>query len=144
MNNNKKTNKREDDRWVDVHNDALMVELGIRPKDREPRDKSVWTKTSQETKLLKKLRRQFKHINGHFHNIPQKHIPVWGKLIIYLFKNNKFSKSTYSTKCWQHDIPNIISSYTVRSKDSFKNVVMKYSWNGKTYNSNEFPYWGVK
>jgi hypothetical protein len=48
----------QDDRdsWVDVHDDALMIELGIRPPHATPRDPSVWTKSKQEKKILRTLR----------------------------------------------------------------------------------------
>ena len=36
-----KATQGDEDRWVDVHDDALMVELGIYPRPATPRDPSV-------------------------------------------------------------------------------------------------------
>lgn len=137
----KKTVNQEND-WVDVHNDKLMVSLGIRVPSMESRDSSVWTKTKNEKRILKNV----KHVisDGHFHTIPETKIPVRSKLIIYLKKNNKFGKTTYSTECWQHEIPSIINGFKVKdSKFESSNylVVSKYFWNGKTYKATETPFW---
>lgn len=132
----------DEDRWVDVHNDALMVELGIRPAMLSPRDKTVWTKTPNERRLLKSLRRSGKG-RIHFHSVPERSIPVRTKLIIQLVKNDKFPKTTYSTECWQHEIKNILLQYYKRNKKTGVNecLVSKYTYNGKTYAPNERPFW---
>lgn len=137
-----KAPQRDEDRWVDVHNDALMVELGIRPAMLSPRDKTVWTKTPNERRLLKSLRRSGKG-RIHFHSVPEKSIPVRTKLIIQLVKNDKFPKTTYSTECWQHEIKNILLQYYKRNKKTGVNecLVSKYTYNGKTYAPNERPFW---
>lgn len=137
-----KASQRDEDRWVDVHNDALMVELGIRPAMLSPRDKTVWTKTPNERRLLKSLRRSGKG-RIHFHSVPEKSIPVRTKLIIQLVKNDKFPKTTYSTECWQHEIKNILLQYYKRNKKTGVNecLVSKYTYNGKTYAPNERPFW---
>lgn len=137
-----KAPQRDEDRWVDVHNDALMVELGIRPAMLSPRDKTVWTKTPNERRLLKSLRRSGKG-RIHFHSVPEKSIPVRTKLIIQLIKNDKFPKTTYSTECWQHEIKNILLQYYKRNKKTGVNecLVSKYTYNGKTYAPNERPFW---
>lgn len=137
-----KAPQRDEDRWVDVHNDALMVELGIRPAMLSPRDKTVWTKTPNERRLLKSLRRSSKG-RIHFHSVPEKSIPVRTKLIIQLVKNDKFPKTTYSTECWQHEIKNILLQYYKRNKKTGVNecLVSKYTYNGKTYAPNERPFW---
>ena len=137
-----KASQRDEDRWVDVHNDTLMVELGIRPAMLSPRDKTVWTKTPNERRLLKSLRRSGKG-RIHFHSVPEKSIPVRTKLIIQLVKNDKFPKTTYSTECWQHEIKNILLQYYKRNKKTGVNecLVSKYTYNGKTYAPNERPFW---
>lgn len=137
-----KAPQRDEDRWVDVHNDALMVELGIRPAMLSPRDKTVWTKTPNERRLLKSLRRSGKG-RIHFHSVPEKSIPVRTKLVIQLVKNDKFPKTTYSTECWQHEIKNILLQYYKRNKKTGVNecLVSKYTYNGKTYAPNERPFW---
>lgn len=102
------------------------------------RDKSVWTKTQNEKKLLRNARNSTKKEKMHFHSIPIKNIPVLAKLIIYLKKNTKFPKTTYSTNCYMHEIGNILALYCT---DKCENLVVKYSYNGKTYSPNERPFW---
>ena len=51
-----KATQGDEDRWVDVYDDALMVELGIYPCLATPRDPSVWSKSRQEKKILRTLR----------------------------------------------------------------------------------------
>lgn len=137
-----KASQREEDRWVDVHDDALMIELGIRPAAPAPRDKSVWTKTPYEQRLLKSLRRGSKE-RIYFHTIPGKSIPVRAKLVIQLKKNDKFPKTTYSTECWQHEIRSILLNFYQKDKKTGFNecLVSKYSYNEKTYGPNEKPFW---
>lgn len=129
--------------FVNVYDDELMVKLGIRPPMVALRDKSVWTKTQFEQKTLKSLRRNRRHI--HFHTVPEKSIPVRAKLIIYLKKNDKFPKTTYSTMCWQNEINSILLNYYQRNKKSGFNecLILKYSYNGKTYSPEQRPYWFV-
>lgn len=118
-------NHKEENRWVDIHDDNVMREMGLlRPFEQSPRDKSVWTKTPYEKRILSTISRKG---GGHFHSVPSKFKRVPGKLVIYLKKNNKFPKTTYSRECWESDIPNILSKYPVA----------KYSWNNKTYTINK-------
>ena len=125
---------------VDVRNDDQMVELGIRPPLLPARDENVWTKTSRDRKLLRKLKHGRSHT--HFGTIPIKCIPVRDRLIIYLKKNNVFPKTTYSTECWQHEIGDILMKYIHISKSgNSHNLVMKYEFNGKSYLPNERPFW---
>lgn len=133
----------EEDRWIDVHDDDVMRSHGLwRPYNQSPRDPSVWTKTPNERRLLKKLRHSFKG-DKHFHVAPRKIIRVRAKLIINLYKNKRFSKTTYSTECWQHEIPEILAKYRVIDRNGFStSVVRKYVWNGKTYNPNDLPFAG--
>lgn len=118
--------------------DDLMVKLGMRQPHVVPRDKEVWTKTQREKKMLKRYKSKERI---HFHTIPIKSIPVWSKLIIYLKKNKEYPKTTYSIKCWQHEISNILSNYCQVKKGKVENLVSKYSYNGKTYAPNERPFW---
>lgn len=137
----KQNSQKEEDRWIDVHDDAVMNKMGLwRCPNVIPRDKSVWTKTPNERRLLK----TFSHLckgDMHFHSCPVKHIPVRAKLIIKLKKNKEYPKTTYSTECWQHEIPNILSSYRITVKGVDQSAVTKYSFNGKTYAPNEVPFW---
>lgn len=136
--------KKEEDRWIDVHNDDVMREMGFfRPFNQSPRDESVWRKTPNERRLLRNVKRQGKGNDMHFHSAPHKHIPVRAKLIIQLKKNKKYPNTTYSTECFMSDIPDIISQYRVvnpRTNYS-ESVVAKYSFNGRTYAPNEVPFW---
>lgn len=131
----------EEDRWIDVHDDDVMRAHGLwRPYNQSPRDPSVWTKTPSERRLLKKLRHSFKG-DMHFHSAPRKIIRVRAKLIINLYKNKRFSKTTYSTECWQHEIPEILAKYRVTDRNGFStSVVRKYVWNGKTYDPHDLPF----
>ena len=141
-----KENVNHDPRWIDVHNDDVMIEMGFfRPVLKEPRDKEVWTRTESEKKILRTLRRVCKR-NTRYYSDPFKFIPVPGTLIIQLKKNKIFPYSTYSKKCWQSDIQRILSKYKVPNpkNNTFKSLVVKYIWNGKTYNPNELPFWGVQ
>ena len=137
-----KTPQRENDPWVDVYNDKLMVELGIRPPHVIPKDKSVWTKTPYEKKMLRLERCKHKE-KIHFHSTPRKSIPVEAKLIIYLKKNNKFPYTTYSIKCKQHEIEDILFNYCAKNRKTGHNecLITKYVYNGKTYAPSEKPFW---
>lgn len=133
---------KEEDLWINVHDDDVMREHGLlRSYNQSLRDQSVWVKNSNERRILKKLRHSFKG-NSHFHTIPRKIIRFRSKLIIYLCKNNRFSKTTYSTECFQHEIPEILAKYKVTNRKTghTKSVVKKYYWNGKTYEPNDLPF----
>lgn len=135
-----KAAQNEEDFWVDVHDDDLMVELGIRPPKLAPKDPSVWTKTSNEKRLLKavRTRRDVRISIG-----SPKTIPIRSKLIIFLKKNKKYPHTTYSTECWQHEVGYILNRYWVidRKTNFVEPLVAKYIYNGKTYQPNERPFW---
>lgn len=144
--NSKKVSKKSvqsESDFVDVHNDALMVALGIRHDILDPRDENVWVKTPNEKRILKNAKHSSREDDDHFSVIPNQFIPVWGKLVIYLKKNNKYPKTTYSTECWQNDIASILSKYQAYNKktESSSSVILKYSWNGKTYKLGTLPFW---
>jgi hypothetical protein len=122
--------------WINIHDDALMVKLGIYKPQAEPRDPQIWTKTKQEKKLLKSLRSKGKM---HFGTIYSKPIPVQDKLIIQLKKNKKFPYTTYSMTCSMNQIGDILRFFC----DKTGNLVSKYYFNGKTYKPSERPFWGV-
>ena len=117
---------------VNVHDQALMIELGIHPPYRQFYD---FSKTQQEKSKLKKCKnkdgRGF-YTRG-FHSKPYS-IPVYGKLIIYVKEDG-----TKSISCGQSDIPDIL--YRLK-KD--KKTILKYQWNGRTYQNNEIPFWKPK
>lgn len=130
------------DSWIDVNNNRFMTSIGFRPVVQSKRDESVWTKTPYEKRMLKKLRHTYKNKDMHFHSRPLKTFKLYDKLIVYLYKNKQFNKTTYSIKCWQHEIPNILAKFKVvnNKTDSYKNIVMKYVWNGKTYGPKDLPF----
>lgn len=139
--NPSKVIQREEDRWIDVHNDEVMREMGfLRPFNQAARDKSVWTKTPSERHLLSKFRWGTSR-NMHLHSVPVKHIPIRAKLIIQLKKNKKYPKTTYSTECWQHEIDDILMKYCQSSAGLAESLVAKYTFNGKTYGPKERPFW---
>ena len=137
-----KASQNDEDFWVDVHDDAQMVELGIRPPSLAPRDLSVWTKTPYEERILKSLRRIYKG-RMHFHSFPTKYIPVRAKLIVQLKHNKRFPKSTYSLECNMYEIGSILSKYYQWNKKDkgTECLIVKYSYNGKTYQPWERPFW---
>ncbi len=129
---------------VDVYDNELMVALGIRQPQAEPRDPEVWEKTDKEKALLRKYRRR--HDNFGHRIVPPTPLDVYDKLIIQIKKHSKFKtvdkwgrnqyKTTFSTKCHQGDIARILSRYSVNGKS----LVIKYHWNGKTYPAGVLPY----
>ena len=125
--------------FTNVHDDELMVSLGIRqPPYVEPQ---IIKKTNDEKRQLKKLRCKHKE-KMHF-SIPRKrNIPVRDKLIIWLTKNNHFENTTYSKKCYQHEIPQILGFFHALSKKgNDMNLISKYYFNGHTYKPNELPFY---
>lgn len=136
-----KATRSDEDLWVDVHDDERMISLGIRLPLFSPRDKSVWSKTPNEKRLLKQVRTNKEKI--HFNISPRKIIPVKSRLIVYLKKNKKFPNTTYSTECWQHEIGDILVKYRSHNKNTGKdeNLVSKYVYNGKTYSPEKRPFW---
>lgn len=135
--------QKEEDRWIDVHNDDVMREMGFtRPFIQAPRDASVWTKNPHEKHILKLVRNQVK-LEMRPYSLPVKHIPVRTKLIIQLKKNKKFPKTTYSVECWQHEISSILRKYVRRNSKTgyIESLVAKYTFNNRTYGPNERPFW---
>lgn len=150
----KKIEKIEkDDLKVDVYNDAEMVGLGIRPRPLEPRDPKVWTKSYTDKKNARLVRNHLKHAFDYINwAAPAKSIPIPGTLIVTIkghknfsekLKNGKtFYKTTFSHKCIQSDIPNILNKYIIRQNDKpANNLIVKYKWNGKEYTYGQLPFW---
>lgn len=137
-----KATQGDEDRWVDVHDDALMIELGIHPRPATPRDPSVWTKSKQDKKILRTLRCNNKG-NMHFGITPRRAIPVRAKLIVQLKKNKRFPYTTYSTICGMHQIGDVLNFFRQwdRQNKVMVDIVDKYIFNGKTYRPNERPFW---
>lgn len=137
--------QKEEDRWIDVHDDNVMHEMGfMRPFNQTPRDKSVWTKTPNERRLLRSVKYSHRNDDLHFHAAPAKRGTVRAKLIVQLKSNKVFSKSTHSFVCLNTAIDEILGKFKVTDhKTGFsKSVVAKYSYNGKTYAPEERPYCG--
>ena len=137
-----KATQGDEDRWVDVHDDALMVELGIYPRPATPRDPSVWSKSRQEKKILRTLRCAHKG-KMHLSTPPRKVIPIRAKLIVQLKKNKRFPYTTYSTICGMHQIGDVLNFFHQwdRQNRMMVSIVAKYTFNGKTYTPNERPFW---
>ena len=130
--------------WVNVHDDALMISLGLRLPKRVPRDPSVWTKTPKEKAVLKKYKDQDTTTFVCKGVAKFKPIPVYDKCILQLKKSDKYTvfdntlgrrvpQTVISIQCSQSDIPNLIAKY--------KDVLVKYHWNGRDYLPNQIPYW---
>lgn len=128
---------------VNCHNEEEMIALGYR-NPLTPRDKTVWTKTASEKKLLKQTKRKFKGYefssSWGFH---KPSIPCTAKLIIELDKCpellNKegfsYSHLTVSYMCGQSRIPDYLNK--------FAGKVKRYKYNDKYYKPDELPffYW---
>lgn len=116
---------------VDVKDQQMMIDLGLHPNYRVIYD---FSKTSKEKADLAKLRRRmgkgFYNQKWAARNKP--FIPVYGKLIIYVYGEN-----TKSIQCGQADIPDIL----VRIRKDPSKKILKYQWNGRTYQPNEIPFW---
>lgn len=128
--------KEREIEWVDVHDDALMVKLGIRNPDLQPRDPSVWTKTPKEKKILKKLRNTHKRNTLGAKRSNNNH----GVLLVYIkpdiknalkvfngIPNKGTIKTTFSFVCNRYNINDILEN--MKKKYS----VVKYRWNGNDY-----------
>lgn len=147
----KKIKKQREVKPVDVYNDAEMVALGLRLPKYPGRDKSIWSKTAKEKALLKKMKRSCTTKLNRGWGAPPKSIPIPGKLIVRIKPSDKFTmvtkegkvlkKTTYSHECIQSDIPRILSRYVEGNNNAFHSIVINYSWNGKTYNPKEVPFW---
>ena len=134
--------KKKEDEWVDVHNEALMVALGIRNPDLEPRDPSVWTKTSKEKSLLKRLRNSKGGILVRGSSFV-KYEPLFKyKLIITIKKDDRFMtydktlkrkvhKTVFSHTCYPKEVPFILNKYY---NEEGKSIVKKYSYAGYQFN----------
>lgn len=126
---------------VNVHNDAEMVGLGLRPRPLVPKDSSVWTKTEQEKYELKLVRCTGMVSTGW--SAPLYPVNFPGKLIVYLkgfpkvrkeeFLNNQ-PHSVMSHKCNPSDIADILARY---KKNGL--AILKYAWNGRTYSADSLP-----
>lgn len=137
---------------VSINDKDFMISLGIHPKNAEPRDPSVWTKTDKEKTDLKKMRLRHKKNRMTGSISYERPIPFYDTLIVhikadssYAVKRNKDGspdrstiKTTHSIKCGQSDIPFILAKFVNTKGD---NIVTKYRWNGKTYSPSELPFW---
>lgn len=120
---------------IDIHNDAAMVKTGIRMPVYNGRDMSVWSKTKEEKKKLRRMRNNISLKRS----FPKKSsVPVLAKLIVYLRKNKTFDKTTYSQVCAMSRIPEILRFFVGKSGN---NLVSKYIYNGKEYQPDQLPYW---
>lgn len=135
--------QNEEDRWIDVHNDDVMREMGLwRPYNQAPRDPSVWTKTPNERRQLQAIKHRNRNEDGHFHDCPPKRTTVCARMIVQLKRNDKFGKTTYSFECLNTHIRDILSNFVVNENGVAVSVVAKYSYNGRTYAPNQLPYCG--
>ncbi len=140
----------EEDEWVDVHNHALMVALGMRQPLYEGRDPKVWTKTKEEKKLLKQLKARCTTILPNGWPGEPTRSRFFSKLIVRIRPSNKFKfkdkhgneqKKTYFShkNVCESDIPDILAKYYVWKDKARQTLVISYEWNGKTYAANELP-----
>lgn len=114
---------REEVEAVDVTNNEMMIQEGLRQPNRVPRDPSVWSKTEKERRLWRKYRRVA--IPNQSWTAPEKTGGLPGKLIIQV---RGLGKTTYAYKCLTTDVRYLLSKY----KTNYSSIV-KSSWNGKTF-----------
>lgn len=119
--------------WVDVHDDELMVSLGIHLPNFVAPD---FAKTPKEKKILKKAKASSPKMERMYGSYKETPYPLYDKLIVHLKKNDNFSKSTYSFQIWQRQIQGTVGQFTTRKG---KSVVDYYIWNGKKYGPTELP-----
>lgn len=140
----------DEDRWIDVHDHALMVFLGMQQPYYEGRDPSVWTKTPEEKARLKVMKSRCTTILPRQWPWTEPRSPFSAKLIVRIRPSNKFKfvdehgneqKKTYfahKNVCLS-DIPNILAQYYVWKDKARQTLVISYTWNGKTYSADELP-----
>lgn len=127
-----KAPRSEEDLRIDVHDDELMIKLGIHPPYLRNKDTSLYIKTPNEKRVLKKLRKIHKN-KIRFCNAPTKYSRTEGKIIVYLQKNKIYNNTTYSTKGSLNKLNEVLTKYG--------DLVSKYVYNGRTYRITERPFW---
>lgn len=117
---------------INPHDQEMMIREGLHPNYLILPN---FIKTEEEKLELKKMKRLLGRgfYNQKWSSHSKPYIPVYGKLIIYCYK-----EPTKSISCNQSEIPDIL----IRIKKDPKRKIMKYSWLGKTYQPNEIPFWG--
>lgn len=143
-----KDSSSSEDRWIDIHDDAVMNAMGFPRKLADKRDPSVWEKTSAERKALKKAKRKFKNYQfSSSWGSRTTTIPCVDKLIIQVnkfskdIKNSLPHKSTISYVCAQHQIPNILANFTYTVGDKVVSNVKKFRFNNVWYDYGTLPYY---
>jgi len=98
--------KEEAKKIYSIVTDEEMVEMGMRPKNLEPRDQSLWSKTSKEREAWHKVR-----------NVPAPEVssrkvssydPFTVKLIVHTIG---MEKTTFSHICKKSQVPFILNKY---------------------------------
>lgn len=121
---------------IDVNDQELMVKENLHPNFGFKRDPKLWSE--QDKKKLQKLKARLGHQEWtaglSYEVIPQRSIPVPGKLVVYAK-----GLPAKSFQCQQHDIPRILNTFRTSN-----NYINKYSWNNTTYEANELPFWKPK
>ena len=117
---------------IDPKDQIMMINEGIHPPYREIYDFSKTPKEKADLLTYKRKDGRGFYTRGVYKK-PYS-IPVYDKLIIYVKEDG-----TRSINCGQSDIPDILFRL---KKD--KKTVLKYQWNGRTYQSNEIPFWKPK
>jgi hypothetical protein len=142
--------KLAEEEWIDVHNHALMVYLGMQPPHYKGRDTKVWTKTEKEKELLKQMKARCNTILPRQWPYAEPRSTFFSKLIVRIRPSNKFKfkdkhgneqKKTYFShkNVCESDIPAILAKYYVWKDKARQSLVISYEWNGKAYAPNELP-----
>lgn len=119
--------------WVNIHDEKLMVSLGIHPRDYKIPN---FSKTEKEKAMLRRMKRSAMPITTKMVSNNEASFPLYDKIIVYLLRNNSYKKQIYSSKIWMKDIQSYINSFVSKKG---KNLVKYYFFNGKKYRANELP-----
>lgn len=126
--------KKVDEEWVDIHDDALMVSLGIRPRDYVVPN---FSKTIKEKKLLKKLKHNVTNtLPRNWYGYREPSFPLNTKIIVYLKRNHNYPHQIYSRNLWMYQIPQYLTSFHTKKGTC---LVDYYIYNGIRYNATELP-----
>lgn len=126
--------KKNNDGWVDIRDEKLMINLGIHPRNYITPD---FSKTQKEKNALRKAKHSCNKTSYHGGGVyTEASFPLYDKIIVYLKRNDNFKHQIYSNKIWMNQISSHIQKYVTKKG---KNLVKYYIWNCKKYMPNELP-----
>lgn len=124
---------KKEEGWINVHDEALMISLGMHPRNWIAPD---FSKTHKEKVALKKARLASDEVSHSSINFKEASFPLYTKVIVILKKNDNFKERVHSRKLWMYQLANYLSQFCTKKG---KSVVDHYIYNGKTYYPGELP-----